>query len=37
MAKVHFRNDVEIDIPEAAYEYARRMSSNDDDEEEEEN
>ena len=37
MAKVHFRNDVEIDIPEAAYEYARRMSSNDDEEEEEEN
>ena len=34
MAKVHFRNDVEIDIPEAAYEYARRMSSNDDEEEE---
>jgi len=34
MAKVHFRNDVEIDIPEAAHEYAQRMSSTDDEEEE---
>ena len=25
MAKVHFRPDVEIDIPEAAYKYARRL------------
>ena len=25
MAKVYLRKDVEIDIPEAAYEYARRL------------
>lgn len=34
MAKVSFRKDVEIDIPEAAYEYAQRPV--DDEEEEEE-
>ena len=34
MAKVRFRNDVEIDIPEAAHRYAQRMSSVDDEEEE---
>ena len=35
MAKVYFRKDVEISIPEAAYEYARRMNSPDEEEEEE--
>ena len=34
MAKVQFRNDVEIEIPEAAHRYAHRMSSSDDEEEE---
>ena len=30
MAKVYFRKDVEIDIPEAAYEYARRLEKYED-------
>ena len=34
MAKVYFRSDVEIHIPDAAHEYAQRMSSIDDEEEE---
>lgn len=34
MAKVHFRPDVEISIPEAAYEYARRMGDDEDEDEE---
>ena len=35
MAKVTFRPDVEISIPKAAYEYAKRISNTDDEDEEE--